>query len=137
MEQQVYGMEEVIGSIPIRSTKINSLQDCQFRRGCGRVLNSFHFRRQHHCDNSMAGIPLLLGYGTSVNVERRPATRVAQQFLSHLDVDAQRPQICGERVTEAVPADLFARNASPRKSRANPLLQYAIRTERSGAFEPN
>ena len=85
----------------------------------------------------MAGIPLLLGCGTGVNVERRSATRVPQQFLSHLYVDAQRPQIRRERMTEAVPPDLFARDASPRKGRANALLQYAIRTERSGAFEPN
>lgn len=62
---------------------------------------------------------------------------MAQQFLSYFDVDAQRSQIRRERMTETVPADLFARDAGTRKSGTNALLQYAIRTERSGAFEPN
>jgi hypothetical protein len=51
-----HGMEEVIGSIPIRSTNLNpSLRAiCQHRRvallrvrGCGRVLKIFHIQRQH------------------------------------------------------------------------------------------
>jgi hypothetical protein len=127
-------MEEVVGSIPTRSTKINNLQMPTLP---SRVRKGAESPSAASSQQLLSAIPLLLGDGTRVNVERRPATRMTQQFLSHLDVDAQRPQIRRERMTEAVPADLSACNASPHKSGPNAFLQYAIRAEGSGASEPN
>jgi hypothetical protein len=76
------------GSLSTWSTKINSLHGYKFWRGCGRVLKSLPFHRQHHLNNFCVCIPFLLRYGTSVNVERRPAACVPQQFLGYLDIDA-------------------------------------------------
>jgi hypothetical protein len=89
-----------------------------------------NFQRLHHLDNFRARFPLPLGHGTSADVERRPATRVPQQFLGHLDAHAKRSQICRERVAEAMPADLLVHDARPDWRRPNTLLRHAVRTKR-------
>jgi hypothetical protein len=54
------------------------------------------------------------------------------QFLSDFDVDTKRSQVRRERMTEAVPADLFSNDSDPRECGANALLQDAVGTERLG-----
>jgi hypothetical protein len=59
------------------------------------------------------------------------------QFLSDLDVHTERSQIRRQRMTEAVPADLFSNDSDLCKSRSNALLEDAVRTEGFASFEPN
>ena len=99
------------------------------------MLKHFHPRRHQHFHELCVRIPLLLGDGTRVNVERRPAVGMAQQFLRHLDVHSHRPQVRRQRVTEVVPADLLAHDACPLERRPDAPLQQTVRTERLFAFE--
>ncbi len=136
-------MEEVIGSIPIRSTNYpfiysyltappNSLLGV---RGCGMVLNLQHFQRKHQFHHSQTRLPLLLRDRAGVNVEGRATAKMPDQLLSDLNVDTKRSQVRRERVTKAVPADLFPDDSDPRQRRTNALLEDAVRTEGLGSFE--
>jgi hypothetical protein len=85
-------MEEVIGSIPIRSTNNSTTYGDQLPyRGFRRVLKLFRFRFQEHRDQVVIGRALLLGHRVRVNVERRPTVRMPQQFLRYLHINAHRP----------------------------------------------
>jgi hypothetical protein len=94
-------MEEVIGSIPIRSTN-KSFNTYYLRvlvdrrklcRGVRRVLKFVHFQRHHHLNYFCVRVPLLLRYSTSVDIERRPAACMPQQFLRYFDVDSESSQV--------------------------------------------
>jgi hypothetical protein len=99
------------------------------------VLKHFHPRRHEHFHESCVRIPLLLGDGARVNVQRRPAVRVPQKFLRHLYIHSHRPQIRRQRVTEVVPTDLLAYDACPLERRPNAPLQQTVRAERLFASE--
>jgi hypothetical protein len=140
-----HGMEEVVGSIPTRSTNIpfntKHLQALhgrvQPRRGCGRVLKFFHFQRQHQFNDFQARFALLVIDSAGVNVECCAAAGVSHQFLSHLDVDPERSQIRRKRMTKTVPADALANDAFFGKRRPDALLQNAVGTEGLLSFMPD
>ena len=96
-------MEEVVGSIPTRSTNYLLILS-SFWRPFGslsllrRVLKFCCLRRQHHLNHLRVRFPFLPGYGTGIDIERRPATRMPQQFLRHFYVDAQCSQIRRQRM---------------------------------------
>jgi hypothetical protein len=69
-----YGMEEVVGSIPTRSTKINNLHSYFLRR----VREIFGRTRKQHLDHLRIGFALLLPDRSGVNIEGRADVRVAQ-----------------------------------------------------------
>lgn len=81
-----HGMEEVIGSIPIRSTNkpyrlssLASLPDSLRKlQGCCRVLKLFRGTRKHHLHDLCVGVSLLLRDRAGVNIERRPDVCVPQ-----------------------------------------------------------
>ena len=97
-------MEEVVGSIPTRSTNISFAAiylPAPARRflifeGCGGVLNSSHIRRQHQFHDFTARFALLLVHRAGVNIKCRATARMAQQLLCDLDIDAERSQIRGQ-----------------------------------------
>ena len=138
-------MEEVIGSIPIRSTNIpfiNRYLPTPARwghasRGCGRVLKFLHFQRQHQCNDFQARFALLLRDRAGVNIKRRAAARMSHQFLCDLDVDAERSQVGRKGVTKSVPADMLSDNSASRQCGTNALLQDAVWTEGLIPFESN
>jgi hypothetical protein len=86
------------------------------------VLKHFHPPRQQHFHQLRIRIPLLLGDGARVNIQRRPAVRVPQKFLRHFDIHTHRPQVRRQRVTEVVPADLLAHDACPYERRPDAPL---------------
>ena len=118
-------MEEVIGSIPIRSTKIpfiNSYLPAPARcahasRGCGRVLKFLHFQRQHQFNDLQARFALLLVDRPGVNVKGRATAGMRHQFLCDLDANAERSQVGREEVTETEPAITFSDNSDPQPAR--------------------
>jgi hypothetical protein len=91
-------MEEVIGSIPIRSTNIPFISRYlptparrgPASRGCGRVLKFLHFERQHELNDLQARLALFLIDRAGVDIKRRAAARMSHQFLSDLNVDTKR-----------------------------------------------
>jgi hypothetical protein len=109
-------MEEVIGSIPIRSTNIpfidKDLPALQFFvdscGGCGRVLKFLHFQRQPQFNDFQARFALLLVDRAGVNVKRRATAGMPNQLLCDLDVHAERSQVGREGVTKTVQADPFS-----------------------------
>lgn len=61
--------------------------------------------------------------------------RMPQQFLSNLDIDTERSQIRCQRMTKAVPANLFSNDSDPCKSRSNAFFENAVRAEGPPPFE--
>ena len=97
-------MEEVIGSIPIRSTNIpfiNSQLSAPASsllrlRGCGRVRKFLQVQGQHPFYDLQARFALLLVDRAGVDIKRRATAGMSHQLLSNFYVDTQRPEICGE-----------------------------------------
>ena len=93
-----HGMEEVIGSIPIRSTnKPNNLADSQKKRdtlsirwfSCCILRSTFYdIPRpvQKNIDHPALSFPLGRSQGLRVNVHRCGDVCVAHQFLHHFDI---------------------------------------------------
>jgi hypothetical protein len=94
-------MEEVTGSIPVRSTNKSFFNSylpapsvCLMHAGgCERVLKVFHIQRQHHLHDFQARFTLLLVDRAGVNIKRCAATGVSNQLLSNFDIDTKRPEI--------------------------------------------
>ena len=100
------------------------------------MLIFLHLQRQHQFHDFQARFALLLIDRTGVNIERRAAAGMAHQLLSYFDINAERPHIRRQRMTEAMPADLFSSDSDSCQRRANTLLQNAVGTKRLGAFGP-
>ena len=96
-------MEEVVGSIPTRSTSISfinryvpTLASCSpAAQGCGRVLKFLHFLRQHQFNDFQARFALLLVHSAGVNIKGRPTARVAHQLLKQLTCRAHTVRLNG------------------------------------------
>ncbi len=79
-------MEEVIGSIPIRSTNIpfsnyylpTVARHVLWFRGCGRVLKFFHLKRQHQLHDFRACFALLSVNRAGVDIKRRATAGMTQ-----------------------------------------------------------
>jgi hypothetical protein len=114
-------MEEVIGSIPIRSTNTfynESVPDTGSESPLSprvrKVLKFLQVQGKHQFNDFQARFALLLVDRAAVNIKRRAATEMSHQFLSDLNIDTKRSKVCRERMTEAVPADLFSGGSDPR-----------------------
>ena len=103
-------MEEVIGSIPIRSTnKLTTYGDCSSPESAEAFSHP----------SAAAFRPALSSHPTSVG--RRPACkyRASSCCLHDAEVPAPlyiriyRPQVCHQRMMKVVPADLVVHNARP------------------------
>jgi hypothetical protein len=129
-------MEEVIGSIPIRSTN--------------KSFGNIGLRHRHFVDGSSEGAEGCGSFCTSscsINFNDfagRPRgckcqescdSRNAASIPCNFDVDVERSQIRCEGMTEAVPANLFSNNSAPRQCGTNALLLDTVRTERLIPFE--
>jgi hypothetical protein len=136
-----HGMEEVIGSIPIRSTnQTNNLADSQKRRDTLSIrwfscctLRGFPRSIQKNVDHPTLGLPLGWRQSLCINVHRRRDVGVAHQLLHHFDVFSIGFEQRRVRVTEGMEADPF-HNPGPLRSRLEESVQQRICPRRHSAL---